>query len=65
MTAPTFMRWNCAMQQTTLLPSSPKPDGRYGHAIEQLSVEVVGQQMLHLHIPAYTMQWNQLQFVRV
>jgi hypothetical protein len=47
------------------LPSLPKPDGRYGHAIEQLRVEVVGQQMLHLHIPAYTMQWNQLQLVRV
>lgn len=37
------------MQQTTLLPSSPKPDRHYGHAVEQLSVEVFGQQMLHLH----------------
>lgn len=58
------MRWNCATQQITLLRSSPKADGRFGHASEQLSVGGLGQQMLHLHIPAYATQWNQLPLVR-
>jgi hypothetical protein len=52
------------MQQITLFRSSPRSDGRFGHASEQLSVGSLGQQMLHLHISAYATQWNQLPFVR-
>ncbi|MBB5547564.1 hypothetical protein GGD70_007924 [Paraburkholderia fungorum] len=52
------------MQQITLLRSSPKSDMRFGHASEQLSRSGLGQQMLHLHIPAYATQWNQLPFAQ-